>query len=126
MPDIPDNPMDGRGAPLAQHTPGPWLYGQNRFQAARGDQWEVGLSPGSEIGSDGVIGSRGSNFMLVGGICREADARLMAAAPAMLAALKALDAMYRRIAPDDPNGLDPALHPAWKACKAAIAAAEGR
>lgn len=37
------------------------------------------------------------------------------------AALKELDAMYRRIAPDDPEGLDPDLHPAWKACKAALA-----
>lgn len=36
------------------------------------------------------------------------------------AALNELDAMYRRIAPDDPEGLHPDLHPAWKACKAAL------
>ena len=40
------------------------------------------------------------------------------------AALTDLDAMYRRIAPDDPEGLHPDLHPAWKACKAALRAQE--
>jgi hypothetical protein len=53
----------------------------------------------------------------------EANARLIAAAPELLAALHELDAMYQRIAPDDPEGLHPDLHPAWKACKAAIAKA---
>lgn len=38
----------------------------------------------------------------------------------LLAALNELDAMYRRIAPDDPEGVHPDLHPAWKACKAAL------
>jgi hypothetical protein len=90
MPYPTDNPLDGRGAPAAPaaHTPGPWLYAQNAAQQKIGGQWEIGLSPGSEIGMTGVSGCRGKDFMLVSGICREADARLIAAAPTMLATLR--------------------------------------
>lgn len=75
--------------PKAAHTPGPWLYGQNHAQIrAGGDQWEIGLTPGADLDVSGVLGGRDDEYLLVSGTCREADARLMAAAPTMLAALR--------------------------------------
>lgn len=62
-------------------TPGPWFAGQQPCQVAHG-QWEVGLSTGISSGA------RNGDYMLLSGCCREADARLIAAAPDMAEALK--------------------------------------
>lgn len=72
-----------RSAPL-QHTPGPWVVQQSHHAA---DQWHIGLTICPVIGVSGC--RRGDEYMHVGGVCSEADARLIAAAPELLEALKA-------------------------------------
>ncbi len=64
------------------------------------------------------------------GICSEANARLLTAAPELLAACKAIDADWTREWERGPNELLSILHPdtkaIWRAIRAAIARAEGR
>ena len=101
---------------MAQHAPGPWAvvpYGD-------GNSLVVHCTEDDRVCFMARPGIAGRMAEI------RANARLIAAAPDLLAALRELDAMYRRIAPDDPDGLSPDLHPAWKACKAALAKAEGR
>jgi hypothetical protein len=107
----------------ATHTPGPWLYGQNNAQMrCGGSQWEIGLGRGADLGVSGTLGTRGSDYMLVSGVCREADARLIAAAPDLLAQLQGWAALMDPASPD----YDPAFAPGLDAIRAAIAKAEGR
>lgn len=107
----------------AGHTPGPWMYGQNWHQIGRG-QFEIGLSQSEEAGG-GISGCRNGSdeYMLVSGPCREADARLMAAAPELLEALRALDRVLNK--PGVPMHSD-AVQAAIESARAAIARAEGR
>lgn len=65
-------------------TPGPWEYKTaiDGDDKATAKHWCVGLS--NEYGNTGC---RGNEYMRLGGICSEADARLIAAAPEMLFAL---------------------------------------
>ena len=72
---------------MSAHTPGPWLA-----KKQYGDRWEV-YAETPPIGKAGFIASVNSDYH-DGASCweqaREADARLITAAPAMLAALKSL------------------------------------
>lgn len=73
-------------------TPGPWFHGP--FGQST-DHFQVGL----EISRlDGMVtGCRGDEYMSVSGLCKEADARLIAAAPDLLEACqKALYALKGR------------------------------
>ncbi len=99
-----------RGRGMSDHTPGPWWVQKDG----------VTVCPPRPRGQTIICRVAPVHMMRAE---REANARLIASAPEMLKALQELDAMYRCIAPDDPDGRDPALHPAWKACKAAIAKA---
>lgn len=73
---------------MSKHTPGPWIFGQNKFQKNSG-QYDIGLSV-SDTEAGGISGCRRGtdDYFCVGGLCREADARLIAAAPEMLEALE--------------------------------------
>lgn len=68
----------GEAEPAAAHA-GPWFVRQND---ASSGQWEIGLGEWElKPGHRTVTGCRGDEYMQVGGICAEADARLMASAP---------------------------------------------
>ena len=75
--------------PHLVHTPGPWLASQSPSQRDRGC-WGIGLHVESDTGyANGCDYTEdGRPYMLVSGICSEADARLIAAAPDMLEALR--------------------------------------
>jgi len=62
-----------------------WIHWQDRWQKANGTQWTVGLK--NDQGYHGS-GNSPDEYMCVGGVCTEAEARLMSAAPQMLAALR--------------------------------------
>ena len=81
------------------HTPGPWTAHQNKAQKeVSPQQWEIGLADSLEL--SGFIGIRNDAYMLVGGVCTEADARLMAAAPELLSAcIKAVDRIEAEFGP---------------------------
>jgi hypothetical protein len=149
--DHPDTHPTSQKPEAAAHTPGPWRYGQNKAQRANGkDQWEIGLAPDVCGDPSAVSGGRGRDYMLVSGICRKADARLIAAAPDMLAALRLalpelredLETLVECHTPGAPTwSADTPLPPdldedvlltaqdkqrAYEAVKTAIARAEGR
>jgi hypothetical protein len=68
------------------HTPGPWFFGQTEAQKKthiKEQQWSIYITSSEH----GIMGCRGEEYMCVSGICKEADARLIAAAPDLLAAL---------------------------------------
>lgn len=80
-------------AGLEGMTPGPWIEGRTKC----GEQSWIGLSPGG-IGTPGISGSRGTAYMLVSGICREADGKAIARVPVLIAEVKALRGALREIA----------------------------
>lgn len=91
----------------ATHTPGPWRVVHQMDGAVHVD----GLTCVADLGDAGAT--------------REANARLIAAAPDLLAALQALDAAAFT---EDRRGVLMALpvtHPAWATASAAIAKATG-
>lgn len=67
----------------SKHTPGPWDYRRSGY-SVESDNWQIGLHNDEPL----CIGLRGEEYMCVSGICTEADARLIAAAPTMLIALE--------------------------------------
>ena len=72
---------------------------QNQAQKKVSPQhWEIGLADSLE--KHGFIGIQGDAYMLVGGICTEADACLMAAAPELLDAAERLVEYYAHCLPD--------------------------
>lgn len=91
---------------MSAYTPGPWEANRH------GDHWQI------DAAMDAVATTH---------FCyaqeREANARLIAAAPDMLAALKAALAIAPVNADD---GDDPEQSEAWAAVRGAIAKAEGR
>ncbi len=68
----------------AAHTPGNWIAFQNEAQVANVSaalpQWSIGLDHKHPI----CRGASGDHYMMVGGVCSEADAKLMAASKALL------------------------------------------
>lgn len=73
----------------ASHTPGPWMAYKNPAQKeASEEQWSIGLADSFE--KYGFIGISGDAYMMVGGVCTEADACLMAAAPELKASVSEL------------------------------------
>ena len=103
--EVEDNTVD------VKHTPGPWKAEHS------------GTGDATVIACPGWTHKDGSNFSptIVGRIGWE-DARLIAAAPDLLAALKHIEAL--RVANFDPR--DIAWEPAVREMHAAIAKAEGR
>lgn len=118
-----DNSMGGRGAASeaqeAQHTPGPWSTEDD------GDYVRILDSEGARICSVPlsrfIDGWRDPE--------QEVNVRLIAAAPEMLAALRAWDAALEADypgGPDGPEGIHASHRDKWRAARAAIARAEGR
>jgi hypothetical protein len=96
----------------AQHTPGPWVV------VAGNQRRAVRVCAKSETISVATVHSLTD---------QDANARLIAAAPDMLAALREYDAYMSRFYRDTDGG--PMSEPnraSWKAARAAIARAEGR
>lgn len=69
---------------MSKHTEGPWFVRQSEYNEG---QWYIELSEGT--------GCRGNEYMSVGGICTEADARLLGASPELLDALKGMLDIWR-------------------------------
>ena len=84
---------------MSAHTPGPWMAYKNPAQKeASEEQWSIGLADSFE--KYGFIGIRDDAYMMVGGVCTESDARLMAAAPELLEAAERLMEHYAHCLPD--------------------------
>jgi len=109
---------------MSKHTPGPWRVilddtggpFSGRPSVVSSDEIDCGIVHGDGFTQTHWRSARGDREI-------HANARLIAAAPAMADALLELDAMFRRISPDDPDGLHPATHPAWRRAKVVLAAA---
>jgi hypothetical protein len=116
---------------MASHTQGPWYW--NRFVCASSKEDE----PNHYITLGEDNGWRGDEYMSVGGICSEANARLIASAPLLLEALTNAATTLEEIAErtwdkrrhdecrracDDASEM---ANAAFEAVRAAIAAATG-
>jgi len=77
--------------PTQQHTPGPWELITRTVKAQNGPDYVMCdvLAPNPDAGKQGVSYS-GSHFSIAANLDCEADARLIASAPALLAALEAI------------------------------------
>ena len=97
----------------ASHTPGPWIVFTSE------DDW----------GCDTFVGTLTDTLFDVrpgkGPSWQDANARLIAAAPDLLAALKELSAVYSGIHVQISDGEAALVHAAWAKADAAIAKAEG-
>ena len=87
---------------MSDLTAGNWIAYQNEAQKRdideHGQRWSIGLDNPVEF----CRGVNGSDYMLVSGICTEADAKAMAASKDLLAALKHITELpnYRCVAAD--------------------------
>lgn len=101
---------------VSKHTPGPWRAWENTFSDTFG-HWTISGTKSEGIAE--IVGHLGQP--------REEDARLIAAAPAMLAALNLVTGAllgWMEIADDDDERDSDRL--AVEAARLAIAAAEGQ
>lgn len=134
-------PATGAATPQERapgHTPGPWYFGGRAAHNGEYAQYDIGLGVWGDGGdlAGQVHGCRGEEYMQVGGVCSEADARLIAAAPELLNTLRALLVAVTYSAPpvnfggteDDPNFCWSARIPVQfvDEARAAVAKAEGR
>jgi len=103
------------------HTSGPWRYDKKRCAILAGEDKE----------EDGFVVEPATKVVdlygVMGGDDTDADARLIAAAPDLLAALRAVASTYRtfRNVPKDEQEWTPLDDEALEAAFAAIAKAEG-
>lgn len=122
------------GGLQTQHTPGPWSYDMNRHTHdyvifREGAQHSDHVRKWGCIDDGGVVGS--SEWIWI----EEADARLIAAAPDLLEALKAIDSFWTESFPGGPEGsrewagglghLSDETIAIWRTIRAAIARATG-
>lgn len=102
---------------MTAHTPGPWQYNDQPNDRCC---WSFGVETvAREAGSDDPLAG-------IADVAEEADARLIAAAPDLLAALRAIVAYMRENGdPCQECGLNQDT-PAWVQALEAIDSAEGR
>ena len=100
-----------------EHTPGTWAYQPSQAEG----HWIIGLH--NDIPE--CIGLSDDGYMCVSGICSEADARLIAAAPDLLEALQSLLPMLDEWHDEFPDHVGDKEGPAIDAARAAIAKATG-
>lgn len=103
---------------MKTHTPGPWAYDKDSNEIfscneAHGCGW-VALVKGND-----------SNGQPLPGEERHGNARLIAAAPELLDALKSLFADWVTLVGEDLKEQSDDVALLWKCCEAAIAKAEG-
>ena len=101
---------------MTSHTPGPWRTGEdghNILSAQPGERPKMLASVYHDLGGVGGLTSKEHAEA-------HANARLMAAAPDLLAACRAVDEWYDLVRQDYPEMLAP-----YQAVQAAIAKAEG-
>jgi hypothetical protein len=107
-----------------QHTPGPWEHVKAERLSHDAVGYEQILSPG------GILGGASDDpaWVIEGQIDFTPDARLIAAAPELLAFAKAHDAYMLDAGYSGPDS--DALHPKaaanWRACRAALSKATGQ
>jgi hypothetical protein len=110
---------------MSAHTPGPWAVMTNR----QGYPYQIS-APFSDPRKPGGITdvTRWASISLPSSPEGQANARLIAAAPEMLEALKAYDAAMTSCwgSPDDLPSGHPDAARCWPMARAAIARAEGR
>ena len=82
-------------------TPGNWIAFQNESQKGNAAknlaQWSIGLDHPSDM----CRGIYGDHYMLIGGVCTEADAKAMAASKELASALKALVNSFEKHRPKE-------------------------
>ena len=101
-----------------KHTPGPWQIAQPKGAGTARFIWRNDEGPG-------FAGETNTNYRMVArDVHSEADARLIACAPDLLAALRLLLDGLQTYAPEFLHGLPKADY--IRAARAAIAKAEGR
>lgn len=86
---------------MSDLTPGNWIAFQNESQkrdiVGSGPRWSIGLDHPVEL----CRGVSGDDYMLVSGICTEADAKAMAASKELASALKALVNSFEKHRPKE-------------------------
>ena len=114
---------------MSAHTPGPWSYGFPKINGVELRERDCQVSSGGFLVANV---SHGSTYPAepFGSDRREANARLIAAAPDLLAALEALDRYWLSAWPNGPDGgKDRVLEIAeetrviWRQIRAALAKA---
>ena len=107
---------------MTKHTPGPWFYQGRAGEPGSYPQFDIGLGVWDHQGelAGQVHGCRGDEYMQVGGVCSEADARLIAAAPELLSDgwVLAVMALQSKRYSDDPDFRD-AVDAMLDSCRAA-------
>lgn len=99
---------------MSKHTPGPWQY--RRSSTSSTDHYEI--MPAGQLG-----GWKDGRYLSVSGAIDEHDARLIAAAPDMLEALKSIAEFWNR--DHNEKAMVGACWHAVETAEAAIAKAEG-
>lgn len=99
---------------MSEHTPGPWQY--RRSSTSSTDYYEI--IPAGELG-----GWKDGRYLSVSGAIDEHDARLIAAAPDLLEALKSIAEFWNR--DQNEKAMIGACWHAVETAEAAIAKAEG-
>lgn len=120
------NDLTGSARP---HTPGPWFYSGRPGGAGSYPQYDIGLGlwdAAIDALNGTVHGCRGEEYMQVGGVCSEADAHLIAAAPTMNEALAKIEELTKPGQELDVSAAIDLICDVWNIARAAIAAAEGQ
>jgi hypothetical protein len=107
-----------------KHTPGPWTAREQKNRSGIVIGWIVEAENGDRIGWPSYANAESNEGDRAPFATTAANARLIAAAPDMLAALKHVDERVIGPSPDEPL-LHPDISEAWRVVRAAIAKAEG-
>jgi hypothetical protein len=100
----------------AVHTPGPWVL----FEVGGDNGTRPALCPAAEATKQSILTITEEGGTVFAAVLKKEDARLIAAAPELLAAAKAV----RDTCPADPD-VTAAFLAAWQSLEAAIATATG-
>jgi hypothetical protein len=114
--DEPASPKGGTSNAASRHTPGPWTWERHNDEDRRYHSSDWRLAPGILL-PDTESGTPGGDEI------DRANARLIAAAPDLLEALRLAEILYREGILGVPDGFWDKVH---NARRAAIAKAEGR
>ena len=106
---------------MSQHTPGPWIAQQTAYEGHASGAWYILAPKGPDARSPSVAHVKQSTIQPM-----EANARLIAAAPAMLEALEDLVSLAEHAMRDaNRDGGEYDIAEDLKAARAALRAAKG-